>query len=92
MTLGQECIAAMKLAHKQFGVYAFGDKGPHEVMDIDELARKFRESGVEASAEAFKHILKDKKYGERLASAIVGQLEDWDELWTAHGELLRSFY
>lgn len=92
MTLGQECIAAMKFAHKQFGEYTFGDKGPHEVMDIDDLARKFRAAGVDASIEAFKHILKSKKHGEQLASAIVGQLEDWDELWNAHDDFLQGFY
>lgn len=92
-SLAKTALEALKVGLKQYGEYSFSDKGPHEVMDIYALAASFREAGVEAAVEAFREIrTADPEHGDRLASAIVGELEEWYELWGAHGEYLNEFY
>lgn len=89
--LAYECMHALSIALKTFGEYSFEDKGPQEVMNIDELAQRFRANSVDYAAQTFKDILTDKEHGKRLASAILLQLQDWDELWDKHGEFLGRF-
>ena len=89
--LADECMHELKVALKKFGTYSFFDKGPQEVMNIDAIAAKFRTVSVDHVAETFRDILKDKEYGERLASSILLCLQDWDELWDKHGDFLGTF-
>lgn len=70
----------------------FFDKGPDSIMNIREIANKFRVAGVEKSIQAFREILTDVKYGAKFASAIIGELEDWDELWDKHKDFLSEYY
>lgn len=87
-----ECLSKLKIALKKFGDYNFFDKGPSEVMDIRYLAKRFRELNVNDAIETFKGILKEPEYGERLASSIFCELEDWDDLWNNNEEFLKTFH
>lgn len=89
--LADECMHALKIALKKFGEYNFFDKGPQEVMNIDELAARFRTVSPDHAVDTFKDILKDKEYGKRLTSAILLELQDWDELWDKHGDFLGEY-
>lgn len=40
--LTKETLKALGTGLKMFGEYTFGDKGPHEVLDIDSIATKYR--------------------------------------------------
>lgn len=90
--LAIECMHQLTIALKQFGEHAFFDKGPGEIMDIPALAKKFRTFSPDYAVETFRYILKGKQYGKRFASAILNCLENWDELWDAHGDFLETFY
>jgi len=72
-----------------FGVYSFDDKGPHEVMDVDALVSMFRKVDVTVAAEALLNLANDKDYEggrcEVVAMDIVGEMEDWDELFAIKG-------
>jgi hypothetical protein len=88
----QELLDAVKSALEQFGKYPFVDKGPHEVMDINGLARRFRSHPASAAAGAlrsFAHSGKDLDFKESFstvaAAAIVGELEDWEDLFAQPG-------
>ena len=85
------CKKALKVGLKQFGENTFFDKGPSEVMDIDDLVRRFKQAGVITSLKAFREVLAIEKYGQRVASAILGELEDWDELWQGNEDFLGEF-
>jgi hypothetical protein len=92
--LAENAVKAMKAALKQFGTYTYDDKGPQEVMDIYEQANVFKAAGVEEAAAAFHDLVDSKKDAGRravLASAILGELQDWDELWNADGDFLSTF-
>lgn len=89
--LAKICKRELEVSLRRFGEHPFFDRGPHEVMDIDALAERFRVAGIDASVEAFGELIVDKRFGERLASSILEQLDSWDELWDEHGDFLASF-
>lgn len=81
----KEILALMRSALKEFGTYTYDDKGPHEVMDIDEIAGRIRALGVEEAATLLK-ALRASGTGKRRAreiercwSSIMVTLQDWDE-------------
>jgi hypothetical protein len=85
------CKYELDMGLTQFGEHMFFDKGPAEVTNLDYLVTKFLIAGVPASLETFTELLKIEKYGRRLASAILLELQEWDELWDSNEEFLGSF-
>jgi hypothetical protein len=86
--LTTECLTALGDALKQFGEYAFDDKGPHEVMDTDALVLSFRKLPAVEAAKVLLEISNSKKYkgrGSYLASSLVGEMQDWDALFEQEG-------
>jgi len=86
--LAEECLDEISAAVKQFGTYSYDDKGPGEVMGVDKLVRKFRELDVKAAAHSLRILGNSPRQdgrGERLASCIIGEMEDWDELFEQPG-------
>ena len=86
--LTNECLTELGLALKQFGTYSFDDKGPHEVMDIDPLLSKFRVLPATEAARVLVELSESHEHsgrGNYLASALVGEMEDWDELFEQPG-------
>ena len=86
--LTKECLTELGLTLKQFGTYSFDDKGPHEVMNIEPLLKKFRAMPAEKAAEVLVELAASPKHngrGESLASTLVGAMEDWDELFEQSG-------
>lgn len=91
--LAQRAEKELRIALREFGRYLFFDKGPREimVMEIYDISDEFKRQGVEASIEAFKEILKIPEYGETLASSILYELQEWEELWEGNESFLGSF-
>ena len=86
--LTKECLTELGLALKLFGTYSFDDKGPHEVMDIDSLGEKFRAMPAEKAAEVLVELAASQEHDRRgnwLASVLVGEMEDWNELFEQPG-------
>jgi hypothetical protein len=82
--LTNECLTELGVALKRFGTYSFDDKGPSEVMDIDRLVGKLRVMPVAEATTVLLELASCNEYDGRsneLACALVGELEDWDELF-----------
>jgi hypothetical protein len=80
----EECLEKMTEALKRFGTYSYDDKGPNEVMDIPNLVAQIRALPVEEAGEVLLEIANSptkKLRGAPLASAILMDLQDWDELF-----------
>lgn len=82
--LTKECLTELGVALKRFGTYSFDDKGPYEVMDVESLAQKLRVMPVAEATTVLLELASCNEYDGRsneLACALVGELEDWDELF-----------
>jgi len=87
-SLVDRCKKDLTEGLKMFGTYSFDDKGADEVMDIDELVTMFRKVTATVAAEALLNLASDDHENGRcnqLAMTIVGELEDWDELFAIEG-------
>jgi hypothetical protein len=94
-------VKEIQTAIKQFGEHEYGDKGAHEVMDIEFIAKRLLE-GVEDSADYANILYEVSKtpelYVEPFMSSIIEELEghldsnEWDELMSAHNESLSEYY
>lgn len=85
--LAARIINELGVALKQFGTYAFDDKGPHEVMGFEMTAELRKLPAAEAAA-VLTMVATSKKYkgrGLQVASCIVCDLQDWDELFEQPG-------
>ncbi len=81
--LTKECLTELGVALKQFGTYSFDDKGPYEVMDVESLARKLRVMPVAEATTVLLELAASPEHkgrGNSLASTLVGELDDWEEL------------
>jgi hypothetical protein len=81
--LTNECLTELSVALKQFGTYSFDDKGPYEVMDVESLARKLRGMPVAEVTTVLLELAASPEHngrGNSLASVLVSELDDWDEL------------
>jgi hypothetical protein len=79
--LAVEAFKALETALVMFGTYAFNDKGPGEVMEVGDLVTRFREAGEAEALAALKDMARDEGFGVSLVSAILLDLQDWDELF-----------
>lgn len=82
--LTKETLKAIGVALKMFGEYTFGDKGPHEVLDIDSITAKYRALPAPEAAKLLLELSKSKEHkshGDHLAGSIIGCLQDWNELF-----------
>ena len=80
-----ECIEKIGVALKMFGTYQYDDKGPNEVMNVDELEAKFRALPAKDAAAILLELNTSKKHkgrGSYLVSELVCNMQDWDELFT----------
>lgn len=83
-----ECLTELGLALKRFGTYTFDDKGAEEVMDVEVLEEKFRKMTPEDAATVLLALSRSKKHGgrgEALASTLICNMQDWDELFAVDG-------
>lgn len=86
--LTKECLTELGVGLKLFGTYSFDDKGPSEVMEIEPLVAKFRVLDATEAARVLVELSKSPEHdgrGNYLASALVGEMEDWDELFEQSG-------
>jgi hypothetical protein len=94
--IGDKIIEETDMALKMFGEYSFGDKGPHEVMDVDSISDMFENKDIQDVARVLSFVLDNyhlkTKVGSHdpqwVASSIVEALihslddrEDFDELF-----------
>lgn len=78
----------LESALKRFGTYSFDDKGSWEVMDSGALLRDLRKMSSAEAAESLRDLALSDKHGGRglpLARDLVGDMEDWDELFDQPG-------
>lgn len=69
-------------AIKQFGEYAYFDKGAQEVMDIDSWIYSFRRLPASEAAAVLRSVVDNSpQYGELFVSAVLTELQEWDELF-----------
>lgn len=76
-----QILGKIKDAIKNFGSYTYSDKGPHEVMDIDEIAEELRIYTSDTAIEILLQVARTGDDGAMCVSTILGNLEDWDELF-----------
>ena len=82
--LVEKCLSKIGEALTRFGAYSFDDKGPNEVMDLEELTSEIRRLPVEDAISVLQAINGSEKYEGRastLASTLIVQMQDWDELF-----------
>jgi len=78
------CLSELDLALKRFGTYSFDDKGPVEVMGLQELDLKFRELTPDEAADILVALSKCPLFEgrpESLVSSLIIDMQDWDELF-----------
>jgi hypothetical protein len=83
-TLTQTALSQLGEALKHFGTYSFDDKGASEVMDLDDLLEPLQKLPAKEAGTVLLELAKSPKYegrGERLASELLLELQDWDELF-----------
>ena len=68
-------------AFRQFGEYPYFDKGPSEVMDVDKWVDRLRELTAQEAGEILLELVDVADAGEMLASDILMEMQDWDELF-----------
>lgn len=81
-------IGQLGLALKNFGTYSFDDKGPNEVMSIDDIVDDLRKLSPTDAAMVLIEVATSKKHkgrGLQVASTIVCDLQDWDDLFAIPG-------
>ena len=86
--LSLRIMSDLSQALKDFGTYTFWDKGPHEVMAINELAEEVQALPPKEAAEVLIEVAQQKKHkgaGLQVAGAIVLELQEWDELFEIPG-------
>lgn len=74
-------IIAITQALEQFGEYSFRDKGPSEVMEVYHWVDQVQGLPVSEAAEVLIQLASTGRHGEMLASEILLDLQDWDELF-----------
>jgi hypothetical protein len=83
-------------ALKMFGTYSFYYNGPGEVMDIDLIAVRIKKLDVISAIAVIKGVAESKEVGKdearKVAACIVGQLEEWDDLFEKGGDLISKLY
>jgi hypothetical protein len=94
--IGDKIIEETDMALKMFGEYSFGDKGPHEVMDVDSISDMFENKDIQDVARVLSFVLDNYHLKTKIsshdpqwvASSIVEALihslddrEDFDELF-----------
>jgi hypothetical protein len=95
--LATKYIKAIKDALKQFGSYAYDDKGPREVMDIDEITDELGKLSTAEVSATFKLVLeksKGKRQASQFISACLVHMQEWehfDELMDKHAWLDEHF-
>lgn len=65
----------IKEALRLFGEYPFYDKGPNEVMDIDELVREAKKLPIEELISELK-LLATYEHGEPVVSVILHSVDE----------------
>lgn len=76
-----EILSLLNSALKTFGTYQFEDKGPHEVMDVSIIVDSLRNKNIEDVIKILEDVIKkNKKYGNSLVYAILGELQDLDDI------------
>lgn len=68
-------------AFKMFGEYPYFDKGPSEVMDVEKWVERLRSLPVSEAGEILIELADTDDAGELLASDILMEMQDWDELF-----------
>lgn len=68
-------------ALEQFGEYSFNDKGPGEVMEVYHWVGQVQGLPVAEAADVLLQLASTGRHGEKLASEILLELQDWDELF-----------
>lgn len=66
---------------RQFGEYHFSDKGPGEVMDVDQFADELRKMLPASAGERLEAVARKGKTYKKVADAILGQLDNTAEDW-----------
>lgn len=80
-----EMMSAIKQAKKLYGEYTYEDKGPREVMNVGYYAEKVRSLPLEEAGLVINQLGSSGRDGALLACSILGDLEDWDELFEIDG-------
>lgn len=73
--------ARIKSALSDFGTYTFTDKGPEEVMDMDELEKDLRARTADAAAKLLGELNTGDDYAQYVASGLLVRMQDWDALF-----------
>lgn len=71
----------IKEALSDFGTYTFSDKGPEEVMDMNELERDLRARSAEDAAKLLVELNKGDDYAQYVATGLLVRMQDWDALF-----------
>jgi len=82
----------IETAKYAFGVYTYRDRGPEEVMDVPALAVDMRALGHGDAADAINKMSKESHDMSLLATALLHELEDWDELFDLHEDEITHAY
>lgn len=76
-----EMLEEIELALKRFGEYTYLDKGPGEVMDVDVFVGEVRQLPVAEAGEVLLELAAASSYGAQLASDLLCDMQDWDEIF-----------
>jgi hypothetical protein len=81
--LALEIMQATDKAITQFGEYTFGDKGPHEVMNISVFSEILKGKPVKEVASILSQVLDNGNYrhASSVVDAIIGELDSMPEDW-----------
>lgn len=88
MKFTEMALNSLKEALKKFGTHNFDDKGPGDVMNVSLLTRELGKLSTEDAAAALRELAQSSECegrGLRLAECLVGNLEDWEDLFKQDG-------
>lgn len=76
-----EIVKDLKEALERFGTYSFDDKGPSEVMDLDEIVSELRGMSAKDAGAIMKEVVAKNKRGQHLIDCIASCLDDTPDAW-----------
>lgn len=60
-------------------------------MDVRELVDRVKRAGAMQALAALKDMARGKEFGHAMVSAILGNLQDWDELFASDEEFCSTY-
>ena len=88
----QEIDSELTAAIKRFGTYSYYDKGAREIMDLDVIVSRLKDTDDVEYVLSVLRQLDKKKRNDCLMTDLVCSLDDWSELFESDDSVIAKYY